>query len=468
MSLDPLTLPIWEYLKELIAEVRDQKQPVHFLEEYEWVMDRDGNVHKSTFERPYLGFAFAMHKDKSTLYAAAATAINQDADFAQAIGSMVGDEAGQMRFDLDVLIIHGLQAITNRDGSFSVRKEAISRKITKLRSYLTAPTTANTLLIPLPGIKCHTYPFVIEEGIVIDQFSPKEVGYCVDSGVLKLVDSTIPVIWGGDCAGIRIQISSKVKIDSAEALSSSSQERINFINEETRRIHKFGTISRWQLPECIEDLLFVLRLSRPEFIGTEGAVLVSERPTGTSRQSVGRKSRHFVTTTYQIDSSTGRKIRAIWRDLKAQSSKSRGLPSICIRRFNAANDRVSLDDSIIDYLIAAEALFLRETGSPEERGELSYRLSLRLAKFLETDPLRRKEIYSFIKFAYAQRSYVAHGGPSRNSIKIPGNKGEIPTSEFVDKLSEVMRNALQKAISIYSVDSTFGSVEYWDSLILKK
>lgn len=468
MPLDPLTDPVWIYLKELVGAVRKQNAPIHILDEFEWVRESDGNVRKATMERPFLGFAFAMHRTTSALYASAITAIQQDAIFGNAIGSMIGDEGGQMRFDSDAVFLHSLRGITKSDGTFSVTKITVSRKLAELRRYLTASTWVSTLLIPLPGIKCHKFPFSIDEGIEIDLLSPKEVGWCVESGALRLVNNNIPAVWVGDCMGLRIKIKSTLKITKQEDLMLSSDDRLKRLTEETTRPHKFGSISRWKIAECVEDLLFVLRLARPEFIGTEGAVLVSERPTGRSSTWTGRSTRPFVNTTYQVDSSTGRLIRSYWREMKARSGKAHGLPSICQRRFNAAMDRVSLDDSIVDPLVAAEALFLRDAGSPGDRGELSYRLSLRAATLLETQPAQRFELFKFMKAAYAERSYIAHGGPSRGTVKVPGRAAGMPINEFVDELSSVMRRALQKAISMYPKDSAFGTSEYWDSLILRK
>ena len=468
MPLDPLTDPIWMYLKELVSEVRKKNAPVHILDEFEWVGDAHGNVRKTFSERPFLGFAFAMHRDSSTLYSSAMEAIQRDEVFGKAINKMIGDEGGQSRFDSHILFIRSLQGITNPNGSFSVTKASVSKKLSELRRYLTASTSVSTLLIPLPGVNCDRFPFFIDKGIEVDLLSPKEVGWCVEAGALRLVNNDIPVLWAGDCVGIRIKIESAVKISTQEELENSSDERLRYLNEETARDHNFGAVSRWKIPDCVEDLLFVLRLARPEFIGTDGAVLVSERPTGRSSTWTGRSTRPLVRTSYQIDSSTGRVIRSYWRQLKAKSGKLGGLPTICERRFNAAMDRVSWDDAIIDHLIAAEALFLRDAGSPEDRGELGYRLSLRAATLLEEEPERRAELFKFMRAAYAQRSYIAHGGPSREKIKVSGRTQEVPINEFVEELSGVIRKALQQAILMYTKDSTFATSEYWDSLILRK
>lgn len=468
MPNDPLTNPVLSYLRELADDFRKQNAPIHVFEESEWVRESNGNIHKTRVERPFLGFFLDKHKKTSSLYMDATDAIRRDSILGGAVDALVGDEGGQTRFDCESVISHALAGVVKQDGTFLVTKKAVSGRLGELRRYLAEPMTKSTLLIPLPGIKSYQIPFVIERGIEIDRLSAKEVGWCVESGALRLANNDFPSVWVDDCVGLRIRIESNLKITKQEELEATSDERLKRLNEVTNKPHEFGSISRWKIAECVEDLLFVLRLARPEFIGTAGAVLVTERPTGRSSTWITRSTRSFMSTTYQIDPSTGRMIRSFWREMKARSGKTHGLPSICERRFNAAMDRVSFDDAIVDHLVAAEALFLRDSGSPGDRSELSYRLSLRTATLLATQAEERLELFKFMKAAYMARSHIAHGGPSQVKVKVPGRVGGIPVNEFVDELGSVMRRALQKAISMYPKDSAFGTSEYWDSLILRK
>ena len=52
-----------------------------------------------------------------------------------------------------------------------------------------------------------------------------------------------------------------------------------------------------------------------------------------------------------------------------------------------------MEVAIVDHLVAAEALFLRDAGSPGERDELSYRLSLRATTLMEAQPERHSELF---------------------------------------------------------------------------
>ena len=75
---------------------------------------------------------------------------------------------------------------------------------------------------------------------------------------------------------------------------------------------------------------------------------------------------------------------------------------LAIRRFNSAYTRHHDADRLIDFMIAFEALLLRE------RDELSFRLALRTANLLR-DKRKRQEIFNIMREAYDLRSDVAHG-----------------------------------------------------------
>lgn len=468
MPNDPLTGPIFDYLKDSVSEFRKSNAPVLLLEGYEWTEDVNGDVRKERIERPFLGAFFPRDKSPSPLYLQAVDAIKQDRIFGSAIDTLIGDDGGQTRFDCDSVFGLAMSGIVKPDGSFSLTKRKVSQLLAEMRHYLSANNLYSTLIIPLPGIKCYQTPFVIEDGIEIVQLSPKEIGWSVESGALRLINNDFPFVMAGDRLAIRIKIGSTRKIIRPEDANSSSNDFLEYVNSERNKPHKFGSVSRWNIDEFVEDLLFVLRLARSDYVGTSGAVLVSERPTGRSSTWTSRPTRNFSNLRYEIDVPTGRAIRAFWREMKAQAGNKRSLPSICERRFNAATDRASLDDAVVDLLVAAEAIFLKDVGSPEDRGELGLRLSLRAANLLEAKPAERLALYKFMKTAYRERSHIAHGGSYRATISVPGRGAGVPLNEFVEELRSVMRRVLQKAIPLYRKDSTFGTGDYWDSLILRK
>jgi hypothetical protein len=97
-------------------------------------------------------------------------------------------------------------------------------------------------------------------------------------------------------------------------------------------------------------------------------------------------------------------------------------------RFNSSYERTQPEDRLIDYWIALEALALRQ------EDELSYRVSLRLAYYLGTDPDERETIFAQLRSSYDARSRIVHG----TAVPL--------VREICDATSELLRRALAKVV----------------------
>jgi Apea-like HEPN len=112
-------------------------------------------------------------------------------------------------------------------------------------------------------------------------------------------------------------------------------------------------------------------------------------------------------------------------------------------RFSEACGRMRPEDRLVDLSIAAEAMFLT-TG----KDELTFRLALHFALFLEKEPDARRAVFDRVKELYGVRSYIVHGRTSSQPKKLKFGKAPeivnltIATSEFED----LMRRALRRAV----------------------
>lgn len=110
------------------------------------------------------------------------------------------------------------------------------------------------------------------------------------------------------------------------------------------------------------------------------------------------------------------------------------------RRLHQCYMRENEEDSILDATIAMEALL-----SGGERGELTHKLSLRMAALLKLSPdiqMETREVFNAVKHIYGYRSSVVHGSSkvsSKREIKIPSGE-PIPTIELAITL---LRSAIQ-------------------------
>ena len=93
--------------------------------------------------------------------------------------------------------------------------------------------------------------------------------------------------------------------------------------------------------------------------------------------------------------------------VKALDRESFSFLELALRRFNQSYGRVGAEDRLIDYMIAFEALYLNDTGA-QERGEMRFRLALRVAQFLR-ELNQQKSLYREMRAAYNMRSSIVHG-----------------------------------------------------------
>jgi hypothetical protein len=134
--------------------------------------------------------------------------------------------------------------------------------------------------------------------------------------------------------------------------------------------------------------------------------------------------------------------------------------NMAINRFNYAYERKRQEDKLIDYMVAFEALFMKETQ------ELRHRLSVRIAKFLKGKYDERKELSSKFKKIYDIRSKIVHG----NTIN-PKNleKLEVESlNELISEVEEQLRVSIKKIINLIDQDVNYNHEEFIDKLDLDK
>jgi len=143
-----------------------------------------------------------------------------------------------------------------------------------------------------------------------------------------------------------------------------------------------------------------------------------------------------------------------------RSAKIPSSISLALRRIGRTARRSTAEDNIVDLMIAAEAIYLSDSGSPEDRSELSYRLSQRAAVWSQaaSDVEARLRVQKFMRAAYRARSRVVHGGTLKES-HFP--KGLTPDKirPYEEELVELLSAACLRALR----DSWPPN---WDELVL--
>jgi hypothetical protein len=131
----------------------------------------------------------------------------------------------------------------------------------------------------------------------------------------------------------------------------------------------------------------------------------------------------------------------LWADLgKSAVVKDKPL-QVALRRLHDAGLRDNAVDMLIDLMIAAEALFL--TGDAETRGELSFRLSMHAALFVDLAGHSADNVRRLMNEAYRARSRVVHGTVVKTPKALGGEVSDL--ASMIRDLELIMRLALQKA-----------------------
>jgi hypothetical protein len=103
---------------------------------------------------------------------------------------------------------------------------------------------------------------------------------------------------------------------------------------------------------------------------------------------------------------------------------------LALSRVNTAAQRRAIEDRLIDYWVAIEALFVPDSG-----GEISFRARTRVARFITTDLEERKRITKTLSRSYGRRSQVVHGDTPH---------GDTPT--LTQETGELLRRALRSIL----------------------
>ena len=465
---DPLAGPIRTYLNDLASAAEHTGTAIYVRSDERWQRMPDGTARRVQLSTPMLGFLRSSVDQSLASHGALCELLTDDPDFGPLVGGLVGTTAGSSLFSVDTIIYSVLEGHITTEGIRVPDTEVVSGRLAELRTYVTARERASVLIIPLPGLTSPLFPYELDDGIVIGPLDDDEINASAQTGVLQPPFPGMPYLDASDCVGIRINVPQVALALGPNEFDDEFREKQQAqITLESERPHKFGDKSPWRAADLTDDVLFVLRLHRPETITTRGSVLLNPSHMGSSMSWMNRSAPHgFFRTGYVLDTETARAVKETWTALKSNAGKRRSLPLLCVRRFNAAIDRGSLDDSIIDHLICAEALFLKDAGSPEDRGELGYRLALRAAYLLEDDVEKKTSVYRFVKKAYGLRSAVAHGSNLPRTVDLP-SRPDIPIHEFISELSDLMRRFLKRAIELYGTDPSFATAEYWDRVILQ-
>ena len=422
-----------------------------FTTESTWVKQDNDTYVRQDKKRPLWGIVF--HKAKAEIEATEefvnfTKVVKADQTISSQLNTLVGTCMGRTRFELDNLVFKPLSPFL-RDTDISAFDESVFKtEYLKIENALYSTDIEFERITPLCGFFADTPDLLLGPNLSIVKLSESEM---ID--LLKL--------------GIRI----------GESFGPE-----NFIHY----IHQFAIKLTYCLPKIIgaveiqggieshnpyikgeleQTALNALRLFKEGKVYPISTVTKSNSifSAGIS-YNYGTPSRSFMRDKFQLTNSEKDNFLEFWNVYQRINIPEKHFLSVAIRRFSQANERKSIEDKIIDYLISAEALFLSSGGSFQ--GELKYRLSHRAAMFIETETEKQRNIFKFMQNAYEVRSAIVHGATPKLPKRDSGEQYSL--EEFCQDLEGHLRYSLKKTITLVVEDKEPNKNINWDNVIFPK
>jgi len=137
-----------------------------------------------------------------------------------------------------------------------------------------------------------------------------------------------------------------------------------------------------------------------------------------------------------------------------------------LHRYLLGRTRRDLNDKLVDYVVAWEAILLTQKGGSITQ-ELSYRFSLNGASMLNAvnKKLNKIDVHKKMKSAYDVRSKIVHGGTNMDIANALKKGGFDNLQELCDFLENNFRNALFWLINNDTKNRPYRKINGWEELI---
>jgi len=367
------------------------------------------------------------------------------------LGGMVGSAAtGSGPWQIESLVESPVDAILEQADAFEMSEETIRGQVSRWVTALRAQEIEITAVAPLADLTAAEPPLRLSPDAEIDELTVDELALGLQMGVVGFMFGPrfgpnqleyVPKVFG---ARVRYHLPIVVGEIGGDDLASAN----------AKREKAFG---------LMQEALTALRLFKRGRVSASGSLVFTRDPLFLGGAQGGRNIAFTRGSRppLEIDAAEGAEFERFWPNfVSARSNKLIGAAS---RRFGFAAERGRADDEIVDLVIAAETLFLGDIGKPSDRGEMTYRLAVRSASFLESSPSERLKLLKFMKIAYAARSGIVHGGELDES-KLRNREGAPATADvFADELEDVVRAALRKSMDTVASGKSFPPD--WDQVL---
>ena len=185
------------------------------------------------------------------------------------------------------------------------------------------------------------------------------------------------------------------------------------------------------------------------------------------RTSVGASSSwsHSITNIhplYVLSQDVVESLQEIWASLTSQDLRDNKILARLRYRLSHMYQSGETTDRLVDALIGLESIYLNST----DRTEITYKLSSRVAVFLEQSLIERKRLKTLIETLYNLRSKLVHGDEIKSKhLRYLGETLNI--SQFTDLAEEIFRRSILKLLTSHRTLLASHDTKYFDDLLLE-
>ena len=434
--------------KSLEIITRSIDQNLVIVTESAWVKQDNDTYVRQDIKRPL--WAIVLHKAKDEItktkeFTLFSEVIKSDQIISSHLNTLVGSCMGRSRFELFNLVFKPISPFLTDTEIIGFDASVFQAEYLKIENALYSNEIEFERITPMCGFFADTSDFALNKNLSIIKLSESEILDLLRLGI-KIGDSFGPENFVHNIHQFAIKLTySLPKVIGDKGIEGNIESQAPYIKGDLE-----------------QKVLNALRLFKEGKVYSLGTVTKSSSVFNMGvTYNYGTPSKSFMKNKFKLVENEKNSFLDFWKVYRGTNIPEKHFLSVAIRRFSQANERESVEDKIIDFLISAEALFLSSGGSFQ--GELKYRLSHRAAMFIEGETEAQRKIFKFMQKAYDVRSAIVHGA----APKLPTKEDGKPCSldEFCMDVEAYLRFSLNKTIEMASTAESPSKILEWEAII---
>lgn len=316
---------------------------------------------------------------------------------------------------LNHLILPFLIEYLESTKNFAFDENVFNEEFTELKNYLYSETLEYRVITPLLKFSADV------EAIDLDEIKIKKFSYNERVDLYR-EHGTVPFSFGEEILMLWMPW--------------------GFVLESKYSLPKGETIPTYSVEQNFEDVVLALRLFK---YGSVGINFLTFTPLGWKGIGSQSGSQLFKTPfggRYSLVDEEVQGFRDFWHKTRDVIKKRLEILQLPFKRFSDAYYRLQIEDRLIDYMIAFEALFI------EGKVDLTYKISRRTARLLGKTFEERKGISLEIRNSYDIRGELVHGEKKEVPPQVKFGKRKLSRENFIQEVENYLRRCLRAYLDL--------------------